>query len=624
MTLRNEIQGRTAFFKSFVFLVASFVVAGWGLGLARGLNWLGLLAIPAFVIACLLFRKWSQGNLRTGVIEPMVFWPFILISILSLIRALAYPPIMLDSLTYRLPRILVWLQEGYIHHVQSPEDRLNYMPQVWELAAIPLLKLAGERLVWLWSFIAWIVLYLLAYGWALEQTNDAKKSRLLAFLGSASTYAVLQSGSTATDLFASVLALLAVYFVMTFERTRNWWEISWAALSLGLAAGAKPHFAVFGLPLVIWFLVSRSKPWKAFKWAWLPLLLPLWLLCSPAPAFFLNYRTYGSLCGPGQDYTMTGKGPGWNIVAGSTMIVWQSIQPPVNPLALVYNPRLDEAVQKSEIKRLVPRFQLVTPPVAMVDNAGLGLITSILFALGVALAIRKDRSVIFSWRGWAMVAGFAGVFLALSRFVSGGSGRAFCGFLYFGLPLAIIGWAWMRPRALTIALYATLLSCICALILNPSRRLWPADTVHDALAAAGSPKLRKLADLMQPYLMIPDRATTGVEIMQAIPDSEEKVLALVAMDRPLWPLFSASSVDRRFLFLRPHASPAELEKLGANYVVLGGPVESDYEQICSYLNESEQYQLVLSREYTSKLARGSEVWKLYRKVNASATAQLGQ
>src|SRR5258706_9278904 len=114
---------------------------------------------------------------------------------------------MLDSLTYRLPRIWLWLQEGRVHHVLSAEPRLNYMPQVWELATVPLIQIAGDRLVWFWTFASWIVLYLVAYDWALDVSNEVKKSQKMAFIASTSAFAVLQAGSSATDLFATALVV---------------------------------------------------------------------------------------------------------------------------------------------------------------------------------------------------------------------------------------------------------------------------------------------------------------------------------------------------------------------------------------------------------------------------------
>jgi hypothetical protein len=526
---------------------------------------------------------------------------------------------MLDSLTYRLPRLFIWLQHDDLHHFSAGDTRLNYMPQTWGLATLPLVQLAGDYLVWVWTFGSWIVLYWLAYDWAFEINGDEKKSKILAFIASSSLFAVLQGASSANDLFAGVMALLALRFVMSFERTRKWHEINWAVLSFCIAAGTKPHFAVFGLPLTIWFFASPSKPWKAFRWAWLPVLMVIWLLCSPAPDFLLNYRTYGSWAGPGQDFTMRGKGPTWNILLGSTMIVWQNIQPPANPVAPLLDRKITRAVKRSGWDKIVPRFNLRLFPVTMVDGAAMGTVASILFAVGVFLALKKRPAERRSWRMIALATGLVCIVIALSRFVSGSSGRAYCGFLYFALPLALVGWHQMRPVTLRWSFYLSFASSFFIVIMYPSHPLWPACWTQHELA--GSPHFHRLADMMIPYLKYSERAVTGESLMQAIPTNEESVVLLVGEDRPLLPLLRPY-FQRKFLFLPPHATSEDLNQLNAAYVVIGGGADEFYPELCDYLIKSPKYTLVLQANYTSKIVRGPEPWLLYKADTATNFAEV--
>jgi hypothetical protein len=68
--------------------------------------------------------------------------------------------------------------------------------------------------------------------------------------------------------------------------------------------------------------------------------------------------------------------------------------------------------------------------------------------------------------------------------------------------------------------------------------------------------------------------------------------------------------------LPPHASPRELNRLNVNYVVVGGGAEEYYPELCAYLGQTNDYHLVDSRAYTSKLARGAELWKLYQRTSS--------
>jgi hypothetical protein len=623
MMMTDQHRGRAAILRTFVFLIAWLVMAGWGLSSVRALVWMPWLGVGGLVAAGFLMIHWagSGRNLRLGLAEPLGGWPFILVGGIILVSALAYAaPVMLDSLTYRLPRLHLWIQDGHVGAFFSAEDRLNYMPQSWGLATLPLVQLAGDRLVWFWNFVSWLILYLLAFDWAFDINGEIKKSRILAFIGSTSTLAVLQAGSSANDLFALVMALLALRFVVNFERTRDGWEINWAVLSFCLAAGTKPHYAVFGLPLTLWFVFSPAKPWRAFRWVWAPFLLVVWLLCSPVPSFVLNYQTYGTWAGPGQNQTIKGKGPGWNLLLGTTMLLWQTPQPPVNPLAVIYGKKIDQTVADSGLNKLVPRFNLAMSPISLVDSASLGLVTSGLLVMGVILALRRNPQRWRSWPALAMLAGLVSIGMAMSHFVSGSSGRAYCGFFYFALPLAMIGWNSLRLGFLQWALYLSLFSSLLVLVLNPGRPLWPAQWAQYELAA--SPRFSWLAEKLEPYLVYQQRSVTAAEIVQAIPPDEQKVLVLVGEDRPLLPLFRPYDIGRKVLFLNPHALPAALNHLDVNYVIVGGGAQDVYPELCDYLENVTNYSLVISRDYTSKLVRGPEPWKLYRKNSAANAASL--
>ena len=610
--MTDTASGRTAFLRAFVFLIACLAIMGWGLSWWHWLDWLEWLSVAGFLAAVALACRWagSGANLLKGIGEPLAFWPFILVGGLALVAALIYPPTMLDALTYRLPRILLWLQENHIRHFSTADNRLNYMPQAWGLVTLPLIQLAGDRLVTLWNYASWIVFYLITYDWAFEVSGNVNQSRVMAFIASTSTFAVLQACEASSDLFVAALVLLSLRFVVQFEHTRNWRNINWSVLSLLLAADTKPHVAVLVLPLVTWFWLAPSKPWKSFQWRWLPGLIPVWLLCSPVLSWMLNYQTYGTWSGR-EVASVLGKSPVCNELLGMVMTVWQGIQPPVNPLAWMLNDRLQQGISELGLNLLTPNFNLRCSFVSMVDGASLGLVLSTLLAVGVVLAVRRNRQALNTWRGWAVVAGVAGYGLALSQVVPGSIGRIFCVFLFFAIPLAMVGWNSLRPQVLRAALWLCVCSSLLSLVLNPERPLWPAGRVQQALA--GSPRFNWLAKKMKLYTLVPERARAGEALVQAIPASEPAVAVLVGEDRPLLPLFRPYSLERDILLLPPHAVQRDLNRWQVNYVIVGGGAAEQYPELCSYLEQSGDYELVLSHDYTSKLVRGAETWKLFRR-----------
>lgn len=614
--MTDATLGRTAFLRAFVFLIAGVTILGWGLSWLHQLGWMEWFAGACF-LATVAFGRREAGswtNLLKGLGEPMAFWPFLLVGAVALVAALVYPPTMLDSITYRLPRMLLWLQENQVRHFAVADDRLNVMPPAWGLVTLPLFQLAGDRLITLWNYAAWIVCYLIAYDWALEVSGNVRQSRVMAFIASTSTFAVLQACEAASDLFLTALVLLSLHFVTQFERTRNWRNIIWSVSSLLLAADTKSHVIVLALPLAFWFWMAPSKPWKSFQWRWLPGLIPVWLFCSPALSWMLNYETYGKLLGSAK-ISFSRRNPvwdeAWNVLLGTVMMVWQAIQPPVNPLALMFNDRLEQGVSESGLKMLVPGFSLRCGPLSMVDAASLGLVLSALLAVGVILAIRRNRRVLNSWPGWALAAGTFGFWLALSQGVPGTLGRSFCVFLFFAVPLAMVGWNSLRPQVLQACLWLGLCSSLLSLVLNPARPLWPAGWVQRALAE--SPRFSRLTKKMDLYLLVPERARTGEALVQAIPASEPAVAVLIGADQPLLPLFRPYSLGRDVLLLPPHAKQQELNRWQVNYVIVGGGAEELFLELCRNLEQSGDYELVISHDYTSKLSRGPETWKLYRR-----------
>ena len=591
------------------------VVTGWLMSIFLNLKYQWLVAMLGLCLAGWLTRRQggSLQRLWVGLAEPLAWWPFGLLILMIVAAGLMYPPTMLDSLTYRLPRIVGWMEQGHISFFQGAEDRMNFMPHCWELCVLPLIQLAGDHLVWLWSFLSWILLCLVTYDWAIESRADKAQARAMALIAATTTYAVLQAESSANDMFATILMLLALRFAREFDRSGNGREINWALVSFGLAAGTKPQLAAFGLPLLIWFLASPTRPWRAFCWRWMPLMMPVWLLCSPIPSFVMNLHSYGTFAGPGQDFSVTSKGPLWNWTAGAAMIIWQSSQPPVSPAGLL-NTQLDEWTQKSGIVKSVPRFSLRVPVVAMVDSAALGLIGSVLFVIGAWLALRRR---VVTWRSWqcaALTAGMVSLLIALSRIIAGSSGRIFAGFLYWALPLAVVGWNQLSARQLKFATGLSLCSAIMALVLTPSCPLWPAKWFHAKLKAH-DPNGRMI-QFMEPYFLFPERAYTARELVEAIPQTEQQFLVLAGFDRPLLPLFWPYNSGPKLSFLPPNAMPEEMEWLKVNFVVVGGGAEEFYPQLIDYLQKSRRFRLLDTRYYTSKIQRGAEPWLLYQRIIA--------
>ena len=592
-------------------LMAGLTAGGWVMSGLKLLRWDWLLLVPGLVAALWVARR-AAGSWRELLhesIEPFASWPLALVGGLVLVSAQFHGPVMLDSLTYRLPRLLLWNQDGFIHYYPTADERLNYLPHVWTLCTLPLVQIAGVSAAWFWSFASWLACQMVFFGWAVGVSESAARARQLSFLASTSTFALLQAGEPANDLPAAALVILSLHFIRLFEQERAPQLIVWSALALCLAAGVKSHFATLGLPFGLWFLLAPSRPWQVFRWRWLPLLLPLWLICSPLPSFVLNARAYGHWLGPAKDKSYQGTGPGWNVLLGTPLMAWQLVQPAVNPLAFVLNGQFERSQTLAQAKAIAPRFDLRMAPINMVDNASLGFLTSLLLAAGVVLAGWKQPALLKSWRGWALAAGLFGFVASVSQFLPGAIGRSFCGFIFLAFPLALAGWARFSTRACQWAVAACLVGSLLILVSDPSRPLWPAEWVHRQLERTGH---RNLAEKMAPYLEIPTRTRVARELVELIPPEEPVLLGLIAEDRPILPLMWPAR-HYRVVLLNEQATLADLQATHSNYVLVSGGAREFYPELCQYLAASGQYEPVKAQDYVSKLLRGPETWTLYHR-----------
>jgi hypothetical protein len=598
----------------FVTLLTVLTAGGWALSAALLLQHAWLLLPPAFLLAALVARRhagsWTELSRQT--IEPFTYWPTCLVLATLAIAAASYPPTMLDSLTYRLPQMLLWSQAGAVHYIPTAEDRLNFMSQSWGLCTLPIVQLGGIRLAWFWNLASWIIGHVLFYHSARAWVASPRKAHQISFLASTSTFALLQASSTANDLLGAVLILVALYFILLFETTKTAKHIGWAILTLCLAAGVKAHLATLGLPFALWFFLSRSRPWLAFRWRWAPLLAAVALLCSPLPGFALNHKHFGSFTGPATDKSFAGKGPAANLGFGCALMLWQNLQPCVNPLGLILDKRLEQAVVASGVREISPRFNLRMLPINMVDGSSLGLLTASLVALGIVIAWKRNPALAKSWPFWAAASGAIGFFIATAQVMPAAIGRSSGPFLYLLFPLALAGWALLPDQWLRHAVQLSLAGSLAAVMMAPEHPLWP---VRWARSVAERTGLAEVSSKLAFYERIGERRIVGTDLIKEVPHGETRVFALISEDRPLlgilWPQhsFAIELVDDA-------TTLADFKAQHPNTVITGGPTTQTFPELSRYLEQSGEFERLDSRQYTSKLLTGPETWSLYHRKSA--------
>lgn len=594
-------------FAIWAFVAAGSVAAGWAFSAVQQLPWAGgfcaLLWFAGFLAVGRSWRESAEAE-RREIVRALAFWPFLVLAGLIFVASLIYLPVTHDSLSYRIPRLHLWLQQGYAGYVPTSDDRINYMTANWEFITLPFLQVAGARMLEAAALVSWVLLYLLGGLWARRAGASDRAALWLGLLPALAVFAVLQARSTSNDLVAAVFVFLSAWFAQAFHSGPSSSRLILSGLFLALAAGTKPHYLVLALPWLIWFFAARPFPGRFVPWRHLAWIVPLALLSSPLPTFVLNQMEVGSWKGAVEEGSFIGGNPFFNAVFGSIAFVWQSFQPPVNPLAGAWNAAVNQAGAVLAVKELVPRFNLGVHFAAIVDSASLGIAVAFAIVLGIWRSFRAPAASGFRW---IALAGLAGFLLAVSQAVPGSIGRSFCGFAFLLFPLALAGLAGLRPRAVAAVSGFAWLVALTALILSAGRPLWPAAMVRQMLEERGLLGNR-LGAMITSYTAFRERAIAGRVLYEHL-GAGRRILVISGGGDPLAPIWEFAR-PREVLLTPPRATLEWVRGQQPDYVVVTGTgPEMHAELIEELARETEE---IRREDYLVRLQRGPETWRLFR------------
>jgi hypothetical protein len=315
-------------------LAFGVTVVGGGmiLGETGYLGAAGFLGIDGLLLALLLYRRWGllagdAASLRAGLVrlgdwrrqtpfEAAAFGTLIALWALTAGLAALGEPFVYDALTYHLPRIGQWLQDGRVGHYATADPRQNFMfvaPELftaWLLLAVPS-GFQGAALAQGYSgALLLLSTYLLARQTRLSRMASYGAAALL--FGMANV--VPQFTCVYTDIFAA--AVLAGSFCLWLGAMRRREGSVLAGLGAGLALGSKTTVLYLGPGIVVWvaYVAWRNRTGAR---AWTATLVPALVsaLFFILPVCLENGRDYGGLLGP--DYMVrlhhgdANSGSGW-------------------------------------------------------------------------------------------------------------------------------------------------------------------------------------------------------------------------------------------------------------------------------------------------------------------------
>ena len=187
---------------------------------------------------------------------------FFLLSILVLLGGLLYAPTNYTGLTYRVERVLQWLDHAQWWWIHTPNYRMNDRACGIEWLYAPLLLFTkSDRALFLVNFIPFLLLPGLIYGIFTRLGVSARVAWAWMWLLPTGYNFILQAGSIANDTFPTVFALASVHYALRAQTSRQVSDLWYSLLAAALLTGAKAS----NLPLLL--------PWAVLIFPQLPLLL---------------------------------------------------------------------------------------------------------------------------------------------------------------------------------------------------------------------------------------------------------------------------------------------------------------------------------------------------------------
>jgi 4-amino-4-deoxy-L-arabinose transferase-like glycosyltransferase len=237
----------------------------------------GTWAVLALALAGVLFkarRGAAQGGgvlaPRAGRVEAALGTGLGLLAASVSLVAWAAAPNNWDSMTYHLPRVLHWIQNGSLGHYPTHVIRqLTLSPGAEYAVAQGELLVGSERLAAFVQTLAWLGCALVASLGAKDLGSGRLGQVVAAVFAATLPMAILQASSTQNDLVVAFWLLALAHFALRAVRGEMG-LINWLAAggSLGLALLTKATAFLYAFPFVLWLAAAlwrsrRAAPWRA-------------------------------------------------------------------------------------------------------------------------------------------------------------------------------------------------------------------------------------------------------------------------------------------------------------------------------------------------------------------------
>ncbi len=580
--------------KVWIWLSVFATCAGWTLSFFGALGLIGYLVLGAVTLITwselrnrgLIERgnlcfHWNWRKLRQRFTRPLPLM-FLALALLALLGGLLYAPSNHTGLSYRVTRVLQWLEADQWHWIYAPNIRMNTRTAGMEWMSAPLFALfRSDRFLFLLNFIPYLLLPGLLFSMLRRLGARARVAWQWMWILPTGYVFLLQAGSAGNDAFPVVYALAAIDFgcrAWTSRRASDLWH---SGLAIALLTGAKAS----NLPLCLMWLVLVAPLWRLLREKPIGacVVALFMILVSAVPTMLLNLAYCGSWSGlniekPGMQLG----NPFVGLWGNPLLLALNNFCPPFFPMANWWNQNavtlLPEFLRQPLINNFEwPFHQLWEIPSE--DWAGIGPSVSLLMVIagGVAmvellrhktLAPRALPMPPLVWK-LTLLSGWIGLAAYCLKSGMVTPGRLIAPYYPLLLPALVLGIGQLRlirKRWWHALVWLNFLVAFAVLIVTPPRPLWPAKTILTKLQVQ-YPDNRIIKRALATYTAYAIRPDPLAPMRDMLPPNLQ-LLGLVAGPDELDISFYRPFFERRVAYLGVHNDGLEqIQTRQIEYVV---------------------------------------------------------
>jgi len=542
-------------------------LAGWALSTFGFLNRIGYAVLGVVCLVVLIEMRargafgsratpWHWRKFRHRFSRPFPLM-FAALAVLVFVGGALYPPTNHTGLSYRIPRVLHWLEAEGWHWIYTPNPRLNTRACGFEWLTAPLLLFTkSDRGIFLLNFFSFLLLPGLIFSLLSRLGARGRVASQWMWILPTGYVFLLQAGSGGNDAFPAVYSLAALDFACRAWKSRQASDLWYSILAIALLGGAKAS----NLPLMLPWLVLIAPLWKLLRDQ--PLgtsrVVVIALVVSFLPTVILNLYYLGNWSGLNIERTgMEMKNPLVGIWGNALLLFSNNLCPPVFPFAGWWNQNALRVLPGFMVAPMNRNFEesyqnlweLPTEDWAGV-GAGVGWLMVIAGGWAIFTARRHqasrnhDTGITPLVRMLALLSPWLALIAYSAKSGMVTPGRLIAPYYPLLLPILVVGAeqaVLVRRRWWQLFVGFAFLTAFAVLIVTPARPLWPAQTILSR-AAQAKPDNRFLKRALTTYAVYAKRS----DPLPALRDELPKDLKLVG--------FLGTPDDLDISFWRPYLS----------------------------------------------------------------------